>query len=157
MLSERIQKALGPLNLDKVAPGDYGKTGYHLEVEAAPAKMPDVAQAMLSVGCYLESLTALHYPEHFTLVYHFAHFQELCRTVVHARLPLGSEAPTICQVYPGANWYEREVYDLFGVRFAGHPDLRRILLPFDADFHPLLKQFEEEKAEKPEKAEKADA
>lgn len=147
MLKDNIQKALAPLNLEKVAPGDYAMTGYHLEVAATPAQMPEVAQAMLSLGCFLESLTAVHYPEHFTLVYHFAHFRELCRTVVHAQLPLDQEAPTICQVYPAANWYEREVFDLFGVRFSGHPDLRRILLPFDADFHPLLKKFEASQAD----------
>jgi NADH:ubiquinone oxidoreductase subunit C len=61
---------------------------------------------------------------------------------VHVKVPLDQEAPTISHIYPGANWYEREAYDLFGIRFAGHPDLRRILLPFDADFHPLLKKFE---------------
>jgi len=116
--------------------------------------MPAVAQVMRDQGCFLESLTALHFREHFTLVYHFAHYEELCRTVVKAVLPLGQQAPTISHIYPGANWYEREVYDLFGIRFTGHPDLRRILLPFEADFHPLLKQFEEE-AEKSET--KADA
>jgi NADH-quinone oxidoreductase subunit C len=153
MLSDAIKKALAPLSLEKVEPGDYSKTGYHLEVAAKPEQMPAVAQAMLAQGCYLASLTALHFPEHFTLVYHFAHFKELCRTAVHAVLPFGQQAPTISHIYPGANWYEREVYDLFGVKFAGHPDLRRILLPFDADFHPLLKEF----AEPDESEAKADA
>jgi NADH-quinone oxidoreductase subunit C len=152
MLSDSIKKALGPLSLEKVEPGDYNKTGYHLEVAARPEQMPSVAQAMLDQGCYLESHTALHFREHFALVYHFAHFQELCRTVVHAILPIGQQAPTISHIYPGANWYEREVYDLFGVRFAGHPDLRRIILPFDADFHPLLKEFEEIAEESESKA-----
>ncbi len=142
MLRDNIQKALAPLNLEQVEVGDYAKTGYHLDVTAAPERMPEVAQAMLSLGCFLESLTCLHYPEHFTLVYHFANFRELCRTAVHVKVALNQETPTISHIYPGANWYEREAYDLFGVRFAGHPDLRRILLPFEADFHPLLKKFE---------------
>ncbi len=142
MLRDDIQKALAPLSLEQVAAGDYAKTGSHLEVTAASAQMPEVAEQMLSCGCFLESLTCLHYPEHFTLVYHFGNFRELCRTTVHVKVPLDQEAVSISQVYPGANWYEREAYDLYGVRFAGHPDLRRILLPFDADFHPLLKKFE---------------
>jgi NADH-quinone oxidoreductase subunit C len=142
MLIDKIQKALAPLNLEKVAPGDYLKTGYHLEVAATPEQLPALAQAMLGEGCFLESLTAVDTSrEAFTLVYHFAHFQELCRTAVHASLAKEAEAPTISQVYPGADWYEREVYDLFGIRFAGHPNLTRILLPEDADFHPLLKDF----------------
>jgi NADH-quinone oxidoreductase subunit C len=142
MLRDNIQKALAPLNLEQVEADDYAKTGYHLDVTAAPERMPEVAQAMLSLGCFLESLTCLHYQEHFTLVYHFGNFSELCRTAVHVKVPLDQEAPTISHIYPGANWYEREAYDLFGIRFAGHPDLRRILLPFEADFHPLLKKFE---------------
>lgn len=141
MLLNELTQALNRLNLAQVAPGDYGKTGCHLEVEAAPAQVPEVAQVMLEKGCFLESLTAVDFPEHFTLVYHFNHFRELCRTVVRARVPKEAAAPTISHIYPAANWYEREVYDLFGLTFAGHPDMRRILLPFEADFHPLRKKF----------------
>ncbi len=144
MLKDKLQAALAPLNLAEVRDGDYAITGYHLEVAAAPGQMPGVAQAMLDQGCFLESLTAVDLRDSFTLVYHFASFEELCRTVVHASLmkeDQGAQAPTISQVYPGADWYEREVYDLFGIKFAGHPNLKRLLLPEDADFHPLLKDF----------------
>jgi NADH-quinone oxidoreductase subunit C len=144
----KIKEALSPLGLEKVAEGDYSKTGYHLEVAATPEQMPAVAQAMLDQDCFLESLTAVDASrESFTLVYHFANFWELCRTVVHAALAKGAEAPTISHVYPGADWYEREVFDLFGVKFAGHPNLKRLLLPEDADFHPLLKEFAEPEPE----------
>ena len=146
MLKDNLTKALAPLGLSQVADGDYAKTGYHLEVAARPEQMPAVAKAMLDQGCFLESLTAVDLRESFTLVYHFANFSELCRTVVHVSLPKGAQAPTISQVYPAADWYEREVYDLFGIKFAGHPDLKRILLPDDADFHPLLKDFGAEAA-----------
>ncbi len=146
MLKDKITQARAPLSLEKVADGDYAKTGYHLEVTAAPDQMPAVAQVLLDTGCFLESLTALDMRETFTLVYHFASYDELCRTVVHATLPKGAQAPTISTAYPAADWYEREVYDLFGIKFAGHPDLRRILLPDDADFHPLLKDFSAEAA-----------
>jgi NADH-quinone oxidoreductase subunit C len=142
MLAARIQEALGALNLETVEQGDYAKTGYCLEVTAAPDQMPALAQALLQVGCFLESLTAVDWGDSFSLVYHFGSFEELCRTVVRAALPKGLEAPTISHVYRGADWYEREVYDLFGIRFAGHPNLKRLLLPEDADFHPLLKDFQ---------------
>ena len=153
MLLDSIPQALSPLKLEKVAPGEYAKTGYHLEVAAAPAQMPQVAEAMLKEGCFLESLTAVHTSrEAFTLVYHFASFSELCRTAVHAVLPVGAEAPTISHVIPGADWYEREVFDLFGIKFSGHPNLKRLLLPEDAEIHPLVKEFPAEaeaKAEAP--------
>jgi NADH-quinone oxidoreductase subunit C len=144
MLKDNLKKALAPLNMEKVAEGDYAKTGYHLEVTAEPTQMVEVAQAMLDAGCYLASFTAVDMVQAFDLVYHFASFDELWRTVVH--IPLGKKKGmyTISQVYPGADWYEREVYDLFGIHFFNHPNLKRLLLPEDADFYPLLKDFQAE-------------
>lgn len=52
-----------------------------------------------------------------------------------------SPVPSLCSLYDGANWYEREVYDLFGVFFVGHPDLRRIMTDYGFDGHPLRKDF----------------
>jgi NADH-quinone oxidoreductase subunit C len=141
MLIDKIKKALAPLNLEKVADGDYAKTGYHLEVGAQPDQIQGLAQAMLDEGCFLESLTAVDLKESFLMVYHFANFYELCRTVVHVPLAKKKGMPTLARIYPGADWYEREVFDLFGIHFFGHPNLKRILLPEDADFHPLLKDF----------------
>jgi NADH-quinone oxidoreductase subunit C len=76
------------------------------------------------------------------VVYDFSHWQELCRVVVRARIPRDNpEISSIAAVYPGANWHERETHDFFGIKFIGHPDLKPLLLPEDADFHPLLKDF----------------
>jgi NADH-quinone oxidoreductase subunit C len=66
------------------------------------------------------------------------------RQKVRMRVPLGGHDPVVdsmVPVWPGANWLEREIFDLFGIQFTGHPDLRRILLPDDWEGHPLRKDF----------------
>jgi NADH-quinone oxidoreductase subunit C len=62
--------------------------------------------------------------------------------VLRTRLPrVRPEVPTISGVFPGANWHERETHEFFGIRFSGHPNLSPLLLPEDATYHPLRKDF----------------
>ena len=76
------------------------------------------------------------------VVYDYFHPSKALRVVVRARIPRDNpEIPTILKVFPGANWHERETHDFFGIRFLGHPDLTPFLLPEDADFHPLRKDY----------------
>ena len=78
----------------------------------------------------------------FTLVYHLLSLDEAQR--VRIRVPVHGERPTVCSItgiWPSANWYEREVFDMFGIQFEGHPNLRRILLPHDWVGHPLRKEY----------------
>ncbi|HAY22672.1 NADH-quinone oxidoreductase subunit C [Desulfobacca acetoxidans] len=135
---QSLQSILGP---DKAMEAEYVKTGCHVRAEAELQQMAAVAEAMLKHECFLESLTALDLVESFDLVYFFASYRHLCRTVVHASLAKGVAAPSISHIYPAADWFEREVFEMFGITFTGHPNLKNLILPEDADFHPLLKDF----------------
>lgn len=76
------------------------------------------------------------------IVYDFNHYSSFCRLTVRARVPRSNpKIPTISAIYPGADWHERETHDFFGIKFIGHPNLIPLLLPEDADYHPLLKDF----------------
>jgi NADH-quinone oxidoreductase subunit C len=74
------------------------------------------------------------------VVYHLHSIERNERLRLKARIA-GEEIETVTTVWRGANWYEREVFDLFGIRFTGHPDLRRIMMPDDWEGHPLRKDY----------------
>lgn len=78
----------------------------------------------------------------FELNYHLVSIPRLDK--VRLRVLVGGQNPevdSVVPVWPGANWLEREIFDLFGIRFNGHPDLRRILLPDDWEGHPLRRDY----------------
>ena len=90
----------------------------------------------------LGNLTAVDWKDRIEMVYHLYNMEENVKLEVKAALD--SAAPVIesaTSLYPGAEFEEREVYDLMGVEFLGHPDLRRILMPDDYPAHPLRKDF----------------
>lgn len=78
-------------------------------------------------------------PKRFEVVYHLQSIERWERLRVKARTD--GEIESVCSVWRGANWYEREAYDMFGVRFLNHPDLKRILMPEDWVGHPLRKDY----------------
>lgn len=97
---------------------------------------------------FLETITAVHWPERtprFDVVYQLLSIPHQCFIRLKIRVGERGEnhpaVPTVTGVWPGANWYEREVYDLFGITFNGHPDLRRLLMPSDWTTHPLRKDY----------------
>jgi NADH-quinone oxidoreductase subunit C len=92
----------------------------------------------------LVDLTAVDYPDRerrFELIYLVARSSDSFRLRVKARVAEDEDAPSVTDIYPAAGWLEREVYDMFGIRFAGHPDLRRILLPDEWQGFPLRKEY----------------
>ena len=92
----------------------------------------------------LTDLTAVHYPEDeqpFQVVYQLVSVDHSRLLRLKVKVKDGQEAPSVTDVWSSANWMEREVYDLFGISFTGHPDLRRILLPDNWGSHPLRKDY----------------
>ncbi|MCK4224756.1 MAG: NADH-quinone oxidoreductase subunit C [candidate division Zixibacteria bacterium] len=77
----------------------------------------------------------------FDVVYHLYSLDKKHRVRLKVKVEEGENVPTVTSVWSNANWFEREVFDMFGVKFDNHPDLRRILMPEDWEGHPLRKDF----------------
>jgi len=124
---------------------DYAQRGYHLEASVAPDQVVSAAESLDKEGFALDTITGVDWmaEQQMEVVYDYFHATKPLRVVVRSRLPRENpEIPTISKVFPGANWHERETHDFFGIRFLGHPNLTPFLLPEDADYHPLRKDFQ---------------
>ena len=117
-----------------------------LTLTVQPDKIRSACETVRAAGYnFFSDLTAVDwYPAEprFQLSYHLLSHQ--LKERVRLRVMLGSEEPaveSITSVWPAANQYEREVWDLMGVRFQGHPDLRRIMMPEEWEGHPLQKTY----------------
>jgi NADH-quinone oxidoreductase subunit C len=89
-------------------------------------------------------ITAVDWPgreRRFDVVYHFLSPSHNRRIRVKIEVAEATPVPSIIEVFPGADWFEREVYDLYGVPFTGHPDMRRLLTDYGFEGHPLRKDF----------------
>lgn len=113
-------------------------------IGVAPDQLVSAALELREIGFdRLGMVTAVDYPEWLVMVYRL-HSRSLSAGLF-VKVQLRKDAPlkiaSLYDVWPAADWQEREVYDLFGVEFDGHPDLRRILLPEEFEGHPLRKDF----------------
>ena len=119
-----------------------------LSIRIAPADIVEVCDALRSDADapfnYLSDLTCVHYPDRkeapFEVVYNLYSIPANERVRLKVAVD-GEGVASVTGVWPAADWPEREVYDLFGVKFRNHPDLRRILLPPDWEGHPLRKDY----------------
>jgi NADH-quinone oxidoreductase subunit C len=92
----------------------------------------------------LIDIAAVDYPEEekrFKLIYLLLSHEMNKRVKISINFEIGKKIPTMIKVYPSANWMEREVFDMYGIEFADHPDLRRILTDYNFKGHPLRKDF----------------
>ena len=92
----------------------------------------------------LIDVAGVDYPEEekrFKLIYLFLSHEKNTRIKISINFEIGKKIPTITKIYPSANWMEREVFDMYGIEFIDHPDLRRILTDYNFEGHPLRKDF----------------
>lgn len=123
------------------------RTGELTVVVAASALPEVIGHLKTDPKCRFTTLidiTAVDWPareKRFDLVYHFLSMHLNQRIRVKAEVSEDEIAPSIVDVFPVANWLEREVFDMYGILFSGHPDLRRILTDYGFSGHPLRKDF----------------
>jgi NADH-quinone oxidoreductase subunit C len=140
LLRERFGERVGTLD----------DTAHDPAVVVDPAAIAEVCafaktSPALAFDC-LTSLSGVDYPKRdaIQVVYHLFSYRHRHAIVLKVDAPRDNPVvPTVEGVWKAANWHEREVFDLLGVQFAGHPDLRRILMPEDWPGHPLRKDFVE--------------
>ncbi len=123
---------------------DHGE----LNVEVSPTRIVGLVDFLRSdATCKFSTLvdiTAVDYPERpkrFDVVYHFLSMYQNQRVRLKMAVREEDMVPSIVSVHPSANWFEREVFDMYGILFSGHPDLRRILTDYGFRGHPLRKDF----------------
>ncbi|MEM8872172.1 MAG: NADH-quinone oxidoreductase subunit C [Pseudomonadota bacterium] len=110
--------------------------------------VPDFVEYLKTDGaCQFTTLidiTAVDFPERerrFEVVYHFLSMTQNQRIRVKVAVREDEIVPSISHIHPSANWFEREVFDMYGIMFSGHPDLRRLLTDYGFRGHPLRKDF----------------
>lgn len=142
---EKDKKDAEEPRLNGLLERDYSVHGYHLDAQVAPDQLLQAVTILDEAEFFIESITGVDWikEDQMEVIYDFSRYDfELCRVVIRTRIARQNpEVPTITGIYAGANWHERETHEFFGIKFAGHPHLVPLLLPEDADFHPLLKDF----------------
>ena len=142
--------------LEEKLPGAVQETHQRLGDATAiidPARVGDVMRCLRDEAGLdfemLTDLTGVDYPERtprFEVVYHLYSVKHNHRVRIRAGVAEEPcEIDTCCDVWPAANWLEREVWDLYGIHFRGHPDLRRLLLYEEFEGHPLRKDYPKER------------
>jgi NADH-quinone oxidoreductase subunit C len=119
-----------------------------LTVTIAPTSVVAFVEFLKSDGaCQFSSLvdiTAVDYPQRskrFDVIYHLLSMYQNHRIRLRVQIREDEMVPSIIDVHPSSNWFEREIFDMFGILFTGHPDLRRILTDYGFRGHPLRKDF----------------
>jgi len=107
-------------------------------------ELPNIAKAFKEEGYFLETITAYDRGDGLKMLYLFNVHHKVHRTAIYFDISYNDQVETLTGIFPSANWFESEVYDMFGVTFKGHPDLKRLLTPEGMKGFPLLKSWKPE-------------
>ena len=139
------KKAKAEPRINGLIETEYAARGTHVDVQVNPDQVIRAAEILDAEGMTLEAVTGADWlkEKQMEVIYDYSFTGgPLFRVVVRTRIDRAQpDIPTVSGVFPGANWHERETFDFFGINFTGHPQLEYLLLPEDADFHPLLKDY----------------
>jgi NADH-quinone oxidoreductase subunit C len=141
-LGDHIADSLGPAVLDRQIA--YGELTILTAAEEIVRVLTFLRDDPRCLFVSLMDLCGADYPgreKRFDVVYHLISYRHNRRIRLKVEADEVTPVPSVIDVYPTANWFEREAYDLYGVLFSGHPDLRRILTDYGFEGHPLRKDF----------------
>ena len=146
-MSDKFEKAIASIrqNCDIIEAIDqFGQ----LQVSVTPGNLVDLIDFVKNdESCQFRQLTdiaGVDYPERenrFDVIYHFLSFKWNVRLRIKTEINENDSLPSICSIFPAANWFEREAFDMYGIQFTDHPDLRRILTDYGFEGYPLRKDF----------------
>jgi NADH-quinone oxidoreductase subunit C len=136
-----VANSAGALTSYEVMYGEVNLTGPATRIVEALTNLRDNPEFRFSI---LVDVCGADYPERekrFDVVYHLLSMTKNLRVRVKVQTDEDTAVPSVTSVFPSADWYERETFDMYGVFFEGHPDLRRILTDYGFHGHPLRKDF----------------
>jgi len=146
-MSDKFEKAIASIkqNCDIIEAIDqFGQ----LQISVTPGNLVNLIDFVKNdESCQFRQLTdiaGVDYPERenrFDVIYHFLSFKWNVRLRIKTEINENGSLPSICSIFPSANWFEREAFDMYGIQFTDHPDLRRILTDYGFEGYPLRKDF----------------
>ncbi|PCI87269.1 MAG: NADH-quinone oxidoreductase subunit C [Hyphomicrobiales bacterium] len=141
-VAELVSLALGDLiKTSTIAVGDLAITVERDDIVEVLTRLRD--SSTLDFNCFID-LCGVDYPtrpERFEVVYHLLSMSQNARIRIKISTDEDTTVQSIVDVFPAANWYERETFDMYGILFDGHPDLRRLLTDYGFEGYPLRKDF----------------
>lgn len=139
-LGEHIARAKGVIGFN-VAHSELNVDAEAAQIEAVMKFLRDDKKCQF---INIIDVCGVDYPtreKRFDVVYHLLSPKKNLRVRVKVQTDEQTPVPSICEIFPGANWFEREAYDLYGILFTGHPELRRLLTDYGFEGYPLRKDF----------------